>query len=137
VEQSKAKKVKRALALRSQGIGIRRIAREVGLGVGAVIRLVDQAPPAADGLCMSAPAVAARGQVGTARTMRIAVPAGIQPSHAHELSFAEREGHPTCGIFALLVIAIDVFERSFRCVAVVAVEGGAVHGYTPFPSTKQ
>jgi len=44
VEQSKAKKVKRALALRSQGIGIRRIAREVGLGVGTVIRLVDQAP---------------------------------------------------------------------------------------------
>ena len=44
VEQSKAKKVKQALALRSQGIGIRRIAREVGLGVGTVIRLVDQAP---------------------------------------------------------------------------------------------
>ena len=44
VEQSQAKKVKRALALRSQGIGIRRIAREVGLGVGTVIRLVDQAP---------------------------------------------------------------------------------------------
>jgi hypothetical protein len=88
--------------------------------------------------CMSAPAVAARGQVGTARTMRVAVPAGIQPSHARELSFAEREGHPTCGILAILVIAIDeVFERSFRCVAVVAVEGGAVHGYTPFPSTKQ
>ena len=44
VEQSKAKKVKQALALRSRGIGIRRIAREVGLGVGTVIRLVDQAP---------------------------------------------------------------------------------------------
>jgi DNA invertase Pin-like site-specific DNA recombinase len=44
VEQSKAKKVKQALALRSKGIGIRRIAREVGLGVGTVIRLVDQAP---------------------------------------------------------------------------------------------
>src|SRR5262245_16959555 len=44
VEQSKAKKVKQALALRSPGIGIRRIAREVGLGVGTVIRLVDQAP---------------------------------------------------------------------------------------------
>jgi DNA invertase Pin-like site-specific DNA recombinase len=44
VEQSKAKKVKQALALRCQGIGIRRIAREVGLGVGTVIRLVDQAP---------------------------------------------------------------------------------------------
>ena len=44
VEQSKAKKVKQTLALRSQGIGIRRIAREVGLGVGTVIRLVDQAP---------------------------------------------------------------------------------------------
>jgi DNA invertase Pin-like site-specific DNA recombinase len=42
VEQSKAKKVKQAVALRSQGIGIRRIAREVGLGVGTVIRLVDQ-----------------------------------------------------------------------------------------------
>jgi hypothetical protein len=34
VEQSHAKKVKAALALRSKGIGIRRIAREVGLGVG-------------------------------------------------------------------------------------------------------
>ena len=43
VEQSKAKKVKQALALRSQGIGIRRIAREVGLGIGTVIRLVDHA----------------------------------------------------------------------------------------------
>jgi DNA invertase Pin-like site-specific DNA recombinase len=43
VEQSKAKKVKQALALRSQGIGIRRIAQEVGLGVGTVIRLVEQA----------------------------------------------------------------------------------------------
>ena len=47
VEQSKAKKVKQALALRSRGIGIRRIAREVGLGVGTVIRLVDQAPTSA------------------------------------------------------------------------------------------
>ena len=44
VEQSKVKKVKQALALRSRGIGIRRIAREVGLGVGTVIRLVDQPP---------------------------------------------------------------------------------------------
>jgi DNA invertase Pin-like site-specific DNA recombinase len=35
-----AKKVKAALALRSKGLGIRRIAREVGLGVGTVIRLV-------------------------------------------------------------------------------------------------
>jgi DNA invertase Pin-like site-specific DNA recombinase len=40
VEQSHAKKVKAALALRSKGIGIRRIASEVGLGVGTVIRLV-------------------------------------------------------------------------------------------------
>lgn len=36
VEQSQARKVKAALALRSQGIGIRRIAQEVGLGVGTV-----------------------------------------------------------------------------------------------------
>ena len=41
VEQAKARKVKAALALRSQGLGIRRIAREVGLGVGTVLRLVD------------------------------------------------------------------------------------------------
>jgi hypothetical protein len=40
VEQSHGAKVKAALKLRSRGIGIRRIAREVGLGVGAVIRLV-------------------------------------------------------------------------------------------------
>jgi DNA invertase Pin-like site-specific DNA recombinase len=40
VEQSNAKKVKAALALRSKEIGIRRIAREVGLGVGTVIRLI-------------------------------------------------------------------------------------------------
>jgi orotate phosphoribosyltransferase-like protein len=32
--------VKAALALRSKGLGIRRIASEVGLGVGTVIRLV-------------------------------------------------------------------------------------------------
>jgi hypothetical protein len=31
-----AKKMKQALALRSQGIGIRRIAREVGLGISTV-----------------------------------------------------------------------------------------------------
>src|SRR6516225_8982932 len=41
VEQAKARKVKTALALRAQGIGIRRIAREVGLGVGTVLRLVE------------------------------------------------------------------------------------------------
>jgi DNA invertase Pin-like site-specific DNA recombinase len=40
VEQSHARKVKSALVLRAKGIGIRRIAREVGLGVGTVIRLV-------------------------------------------------------------------------------------------------
>ena len=40
VEQSHARKVKAALVLRTKGIGIRRIAREVGLGVGTVIRLV-------------------------------------------------------------------------------------------------
>jgi DNA invertase Pin-like site-specific DNA recombinase len=40
VEQSHARKVESVLTLRSQGIGIRRIAREVGLGVGTVIRLV-------------------------------------------------------------------------------------------------
>ena len=40
VEQSHARKVKAALALRSKGLGIRRIAQEVGLGVGTVIRLV-------------------------------------------------------------------------------------------------
>jgi DNA invertase Pin-like site-specific DNA recombinase len=40
VEQSQARKVKAALALLSQGIGIRRIAREVGLGVGTVLRIV-------------------------------------------------------------------------------------------------
>jgi DNA invertase Pin-like site-specific DNA recombinase len=41
VEQAKARKVKAALALRAKGMGIRRIAREVGLGVGTVLRLVD------------------------------------------------------------------------------------------------
>jgi DNA invertase Pin-like site-specific DNA recombinase len=40
VEQSNAKKVKTVLALRSRGLGIRRIAREAGLGVGTVLRLV-------------------------------------------------------------------------------------------------
>jgi DNA invertase Pin-like site-specific DNA recombinase len=40
VEQSHASKVKAALKLRSRGVGIRRIAREVGLGVGTVVRLV-------------------------------------------------------------------------------------------------
>jgi DNA invertase Pin-like site-specific DNA recombinase len=40
VEQSHRTKVKAALKLRSRGVGIRRIAREVGLGVGTVIRLV-------------------------------------------------------------------------------------------------
>ena len=42
VEQSQARKVKAALALRSQGIGIRRIAREVRLGVGTVLRIVSR-----------------------------------------------------------------------------------------------
>jgi DNA invertase Pin-like site-specific DNA recombinase len=40
VEQSAAKKVKATLTLRLQGLGIRRIAQEVGLGVGTVLRLV-------------------------------------------------------------------------------------------------
>jgi orotate phosphoribosyltransferase-like protein len=40
--ESHGRKVKAALALRSKGLGIRRIAREVGLGVGTVIRLVGQ-----------------------------------------------------------------------------------------------
>jgi DNA invertase Pin-like site-specific DNA recombinase len=40
VEQSNARKVKAVLVMRSKGIGIRRIAREVGLGVGTVIRLI-------------------------------------------------------------------------------------------------
>jgi DNA invertase Pin-like site-specific DNA recombinase len=40
VEQSDGAKVKAALRLRSRGIGIRRMAREVGLGVGTVMRLV-------------------------------------------------------------------------------------------------
>jgi DNA invertase Pin-like site-specific DNA recombinase len=42
VEQSHARKVRTALTLRSKGLCIRRIAREVGLGVGTVIRLVGQ-----------------------------------------------------------------------------------------------
>ena len=49
VEQSHARKMKAALVLRSKGLGIRRIASEVGLGVGTVIRLVgkeDRARPA-------------------------------------------------------------------------------------------
>jgi DNA invertase Pin-like site-specific DNA recombinase len=44
VEQSKARKVKAALALRSRGVGIRRIARDVGLGVGTVLRIVGSGP---------------------------------------------------------------------------------------------
>ena len=48
VEQSEAKKVKAAFALRSRGFGIRRIAREVGLGVGTVLRIVGTARRASD-----------------------------------------------------------------------------------------
>jgi DNA invertase Pin-like site-specific DNA recombinase len=44
VEQSKARKVKAALALRSRGVGIRRIASDVGLGVGTVLRIVGSRP---------------------------------------------------------------------------------------------
>ena len=44
VEQSDGKKVKAALAMRARAIGVRRIAREVGLGVGTVLRLVGCAP---------------------------------------------------------------------------------------------
>jgi DNA invertase Pin-like site-specific DNA recombinase len=44
VEQSKARKVKAALELRSRGVGIRRIARDVGLGVGTVLRIVGSGP---------------------------------------------------------------------------------------------
>jgi DNA invertase Pin-like site-specific DNA recombinase len=47
VEQSHAKKVKPALGLGSKGIGIRRIASEVGLGVGTVIRVVGKRAEAA------------------------------------------------------------------------------------------
>jgi DNA invertase Pin-like site-specific DNA recombinase len=44
VEQTEADKVKTALALRSRGVGIVRIAREVGLGVGTVQRIVSRTP---------------------------------------------------------------------------------------------
>jgi DNA invertase Pin-like site-specific DNA recombinase len=47
VEQTEAKKVKGAFALRSRGFGIRRIAREVGLGVGTVLRIVGTSPKSA------------------------------------------------------------------------------------------
>ena len=35
-----SRKVKAALAMRAKGIGYRKIAREVGLGVGTVMRLI-------------------------------------------------------------------------------------------------
>jgi DNA invertase Pin-like site-specific DNA recombinase len=47
VEQSEAKKIKAAFELRSRGFGIRRIAREVGLGVGTVLRIVGTSPKSA------------------------------------------------------------------------------------------
>ena len=47
VEQSEAKKAKAAFALRSRGFGIRRIAREVGLDVGTVVRIVGTSPKSA------------------------------------------------------------------------------------------
>jgi len=40
VEDTDPKKITAARALRSRGVGYRRIAREVGLGVGTVMRLV-------------------------------------------------------------------------------------------------
>jgi DNA invertase Pin-like site-specific DNA recombinase len=46
VEQAKARKVKAALALRAHGFGIR---REVGLGVGTVLRLVEAAGASSSG----------------------------------------------------------------------------------------
>jgi transposase len=49
VEQSHARKVKAALVLRSKGLGIRRVAKEVGLGVGMVIRLVNKEAEARHG----------------------------------------------------------------------------------------
>ena len=46
--------MKAALALRSQGLGIRRIAGEVGLGVGTVLRLVDASDTRPWSLALSA-----------------------------------------------------------------------------------
>jgi ABC transporter substrate binding protein len=44
VEESDAEKVKTVHELRAKGLGVRRIARDVGLGVGTVLRLVDHSP---------------------------------------------------------------------------------------------
>lgn len=44
VEETDARKVKVVHELRGKGLGIRRIARDVGLGVGTVLRLVANAP---------------------------------------------------------------------------------------------
>lgn len=45
VEDSHPEKIKAALAMRSQGIGVHKIAATVGLGVGTVLRLVSPASP--------------------------------------------------------------------------------------------
>jgi DNA invertase Pin-like site-specific DNA recombinase len=47
VEETDAGKVKVVHELRAKGVGVRRIARDVGLGVGTVLRLVAGAPQAA------------------------------------------------------------------------------------------
>jgi DNA invertase Pin-like site-specific DNA recombinase len=44
VEESDAGKVKTVHELRAKGLGVRRIARDVGLGVGTVLRLVANSP---------------------------------------------------------------------------------------------
>ena len=43
VEETEAVKVKAVRDLRAKGVGVRRIARNVGLGVGTVLRLVARA----------------------------------------------------------------------------------------------
>lgn len=45
VEDSHPEKIRAALAMRSRGVGVRKIASSVGLDVGTVLRLVSPASP--------------------------------------------------------------------------------------------
>jgi DNA invertase Pin-like site-specific DNA recombinase len=84
LEDSDANKVAAIVAARAKGTGIRRIARELGVGVGTVLRVTGEARLGASALLAHGMAQAARDQAHAHRSLRqgqvlwaLAEPAGV------------------------------------------------------------
>jgi DNA invertase Pin-like site-specific DNA recombinase len=86
LEDSDADKVAAIVAARAKGAGIRRIARELGVGVGTVLRVTGEARLGASALLAHGMAQAARDQAHAHGSLRqrqvlwaLMEPAGVSP----------------------------------------------------------